>query len=139
MAWPTVLTPSISSSGIVTPNSSSRASTASTRSSESASRSSWNRDWGVTLSSGTDRLSARIAHTLSCSSAMSIPILPFPRVPSAVVPLWWSGGEAAVHRDHCAAHIGGLRSREERDDRRHLLGRPEPPDRRHLDVLRPKL
>src|SRR5688500_20291657 len=106
-------------------HSSSRASTASTRSRESAFRSSANRASGTTCCSSTASCSASTFFTLvSISTRSMLPLflvflaslLGFSRLAALVVcvrlgePIGGAGGrlggEPAIHRDHGAVHVG---------------------------------
>src|SRR4026208_785018 len=109
-------------------HSSSSASTASTRSRESAFRSSWNRASGTTCTSSTASCSASTFFTRVSISARSV-------IDTFLLVLGWFwagswgrgwsayplGGQSAVDGDHRAVHGRGLLGHQEPDDRRHLL------------------
>src|SRR5215471_7901461 len=132
MARWTVVIFSASSSGISVSNSSSRAMTSSTVSSESAPRSSTNEDAFLISASFTPSCSAMIF--LTRCSTFSIRCS-FPCISGNPV-----GGSAergrilrhihaAVYVQHGAGHVTGLRRCEERDRRSHVLCCAEPAER----------
>src|SRR5512147_2488993 len=129
MAFPTVAIFSASSSGISTPNSSSRAMTSSTVSSESAPRSFTNEASGFTSPSGTPSCSAMIFFTFASTSAIVVLLGKY----SLSLVIFFEPGtlifalhiHAAVHVDHLARDVRSPGRGEEPYRVCHVLGRAE--------------
>src|SRR5882672_1646398 len=146
MACWTVVIFSASSSGISVSNSSSRAITSSTVSSESAPRSSTKEDSFLISASFTPSCSATIFLT-RCSTFSMAGSFPFVRCyrnskVRIVAESHWhfsSHIHAAVDVERRARNVGGARRGEEGHDRRDVFRTPEPAQRNLLEQRRPLL